>query len=267
MDPRQRLMLENVYHALENAGITLDKAASLKTSVFVGGSSHDHMISSNADTETTLKHQATGTHNSIMANRVSWCFNFKGPSIYVGTACSGSLVAVHLVTQSLKLGECDMAMVCGVNYLGGPHEFINMDHGNFWGQKDDVFHSIIELKDMLEPKGPGKIDRETYRLAGLDPKYTMFVEAHGTGTVVGDVIESKAIANAFASAKRTLTLHIGAMKSGIGHLESAAGIAGIIKSILVLESGVIPPNTNLEKINPDIQAKELNLGFPTKTIP
>ncbi|KAB8079484.1 beta-ketoacyl synthase [Aspergillus leporis] len=109
MDPRQRLVLENVYHALENAGIVLDKAASLKTSVFVAGSSPDHMISSNIDTgTTTLEHGVTGTHDSIVANRVSWFFDFTGPSIYVDTACSGSLVAVHLAVQSLKLGECDM---------------------------------------------------------------------------------------------------------------------------------------------------------------
>jgi acyl transferase domain-containing protein len=121
----------------------------------------------------------------------------------------------------------------------------------------------ISLPDEVTQE---RLIRGTYRLAGLDPKDIMFVESHGTGTIAGDVIESKAIVNAFNSAERSLPLYVGAIKSGIGHLESAAGIAGIIKSILVLESGIIPPNVNLEKVNPDIKAKELNLSFPTKCV-
>ncbi|KNG81162.1 hypothetical protein ANOM_010856 [Aspergillus nomiae NRRL 13137] len=311
MDPRQRLLLENVYHALENAGIRLNQAASSKTAVFVAGSSHDHLISSNIDPGTTSISQATGTGDSCVANRVSWSFNLKGPSVYVDIACSGGLVAVHLAAQSLKLGECEMAIASGVTYLGGPQEFTTLNRDGFLGSKGRCFSFDHRAEGYARAEGVGTIIiktlsaairdcdsiraiirgtatnqdghtpgislpsevaqemliREAYHIAGLDPNDTRFVEAHGTGTVVGDVTESSAIAGAFNSVKRSLPLYIGSLKSGIGHLESVAGIAGIIKSILVLESGVIPPNVNFEKINPKIQENGLNLAFPAKCVP
>ncbi|OGM50040.1 hypothetical protein ABOM_001351 [Aspergillus bombycis] len=311
MDPRQRLLLENVYHALENAGIRLDQAASSKTAVFVAGSSHDHLISSNIDPGTTCNHQVTGTHDSCVANRVSWSFNLKGPSIYVDTACSGGLVTVHLAAQSLKLGECEMAIASGVNYLGCPQEFTTLNHGGFLGSKGRCFSFDHRAEGYARAEGVGtiiikplpaairdcdtiraiirgtaanqdghtpgislpsevaqeRLIQEAYHIAGLDPNDTSFVEAHGTGTVAGDVTESRAIAGAFNSVKRSLPLYVGSLKSGIGHLESVAGIAGIIKSILVLESGIIPQNVNLEIINPETQAKRLNLAFPAKYMP
>lgn len=112
-----------------------------------------------------------------------------------------------------------------------------------------------------------RLIREVYSRAELDPNVTMFVEAHGTGTAAGDPIEARGIVEGFASTERESPLYIGALKSNIGHLEGGAGIAGIIKSIMILESGIIPPNVNFEKVNPKIPTTEWNINFPTECTP
>ncbi|KAI4277764.1 MAG: hypothetical protein LQ337_001522 [Flavoplaca oasis] len=110
--------------------------------------------------------------------------------------------------------------------------------------------------------------RRTYAKAGLDMGPTRYVEAHGTGTRIGDPVEAEAIGKAFRKYRSQLDpLFIGAVKSNIGHLEGASGIAGIIKAILVLESAVIPPNANFEKLNPNIDADGLNIAFPKTSTP
>jgi acyl transferase domain-containing protein/NADPH:quinone reductase-like Zn-dependent oxidoreductase/SAM-dependent methyltransferase len=110
--------------------------------------------------------------------------------------------------------------------------------------------------------------RETYEKAGLDLKSTRFFEAHGTGTPVGDPIEAGAIGGAFSKYRSPEEpLYVGAVKSNIGHLEGASGVAGVIKAILALEKGVIPPNTNFECPNPRIDAPSLNLRFPLQALP
>ncbi|KAH8885983.1 reducing type I polyketide synthase, partial [Thozetella sp. PMI_491] len=110
--------------------------------------------------------------------------------------------------------------------------------------------------------------RDTYRKAGLDPKHTRFFEAHGTGTAVGDPIEARAIGEVFFKYRATEDpIYIGAVKSNLGHLEGASGLAGVVKAAMVLERGVIPPNANFEHLNPLIDADFFNLRFPTECIP
>ncbi|KAJ5343642.1 uncharacterized protein N7506_003466 [Penicillium brevicompactum] len=108
-----------------------------------------------------------------------------------------------------------------------------------------------------------KLVRDTYRCADLGYKYTSYVEAHGTGTAVGDPTEVRALVSAFKGRPADHPLYIGAVKSVLGHTEGAAGILGVIKTILILESGVIPPNVNLEQLNPAINSTEWNVIFPT----
>jgi acyl transferase domain-containing protein/SAM-dependent methyltransferase len=113
-----------------------------------------------------------------------------------------------------------------------------------------------------------RLIRQVYASAGLGMDHTAMVEAHGTGTAAGDPIEANGIARAFAGRRRDLPpLYVGACKSGLGHLEGAAGAASIIKSVLVLEHGVIPPNVNFEKINPRIPAAKWRLQFPLEPTP
>ncbi|KAL8949407.1 MAG: hypothetical protein Q9222_004476 [Ikaeria aurantiellina] len=117
-------------------------------------------------------------------------------------------------------------------------------------------------------KAQERLIRETYRKAGLSMKHTRFVEAHGTGTKIGDTIEIDALGNAFRNSRDTKgPLHIGAVKTNVGHLEGASGMAGLIKAILVLEKGVIPPNANFERLNPRIDAEFLKVSFPPNAIP
>lgn len=103
--------MENVYHGLENAGVPLARAIGSNTSVFVSGFNHDYLGILNSDPETTVKYKPTGASNSIISNRVSWFFDFKGPSMTIDTACSSSLVALHLAVQSLRSRETTMVCI------------------------------------------------------------------------------------------------------------------------------------------------------------
>ena len=112
-----------------------------------------------------------------------------------------------------------------------------------------------------------RLIRDIYASARLDPAETLYVESHGTGTTAGDPIEVRSIARAFGSVDRTQPIYVGAVKPNIGHVEGGSGISGIIKAILILESGVIPPNVNFEKANPLIHMDEWNVRFPTEVMP
>jgi acyl transferase domain-containing protein len=112
-----------------------------------------------------------------------------------------------------------------------------------------------------------RLTRETYQRAGLDMSITRYFEAHGTGTQLGDPTEACAISNSFTERTTDDPLYIGALKSNIGHPEAASGIAGMIKTVLVLEAGIIPPNRYPEHISPIIATKCPNLNFPLETIP
>jgi acyl transferase domain-containing protein/NADPH:quinone reductase-like Zn-dependent oxidoreductase/SAM-dependent methyltransferase len=123
---------------------------------------------------------------------------------------------------------------------------------------------------IAQPSGEAqeRLIRETYAKANLDPGVTRFFEAHGTGTAVGDPIEAGAIGAVFGQHRSPEEpLYVGAVKSNVGHLEGASGVAGVIKAVLALEKGIIPPNTNFEKLNPRIDAPMLGLAFPSEAIP
>jgi acyl transferase domain-containing protein len=292
------------------AGIPLSDTPSSMTSVFVSGFNHDFLQLLNNDPEVSAKYKPTGMSNSILANRISWFYDFKAASLTVDTACSSSMVAFHLGCQSLRNRESEMAVVSGVNVLLWPNDFVAMSHHGFlspdgkcysfdrrangYSRGEGVGTVILKrLSDAIrdgdtiravvrgtgvnqDGRTPGitlpngiaqtQLIRDVYARAGIDPSETIFIESHGTGTPAGDPIEARAIAEAFKSTTKTTPLYIGAMKSSIGHLEGAAGIASIIKSVMLLESGIIPPNTNFEKVNPKIPANDWNLQFPTQPI-
>ncbi|KAJ5102991.1 Acyl transferase/acyl hydrolase/lysophospholipase [Penicillium argentinense] len=309
LDPQQRLVMENVYHALENAGIPMARAVGSNTSVFVSGFNHDYMGILQADPETALKYKPTGVMNAILSNRVSWFFDFKGPSMTIDTACSSSLVALHLAVQSLRSRETTMSVVSGVSVLENPAETIWMSHHGLLGAQGRSFsfderaegyargegvgtvilkplHAAVRDGDVIraviretgvnqDGRTPGitvpsgeaqeRLVRDVYRRAGLDMKHTRYVEAHGTGTRTGDPIEVQALARAFNSQSRS-PLHIGSIKATLGHLEGGSGVASLIKSVLILESGVIPGNFDLQEINSEISVTDWNISFPSESI-
>ncbi|PTB35859.1 hypothetical protein M441DRAFT_178876 [Trichoderma asperellum CBS 433.97] len=311
LDPQQRLIMENVYQALENAGIPMDRAVGSNTSVFSSGFNHDYLQLLNSDPEIKLKYKPMGTSNSIISGRVSWFFDFKGPSLTVDTACSSSMVAFHLGAQSLRNYESEMSVICGVNVFTYPTDWFGMDHHGFlagdgksysfdhrasgYSRGEGVGTIILKrlstaLRDgdtiravclasglnqdgrtpgITLPSGPAQeqMIREVYKRGGLDIGKTAYVEAHATGTAAGDPIEARAIANTFGTADRESPLIVGAVKSAIGHTEGASGLAGIIKSVMVLESGMIPPNANFEKANPKIPIDKWRIRLPLQPTP
>ncbi|CAI6243331.1 unnamed protein product [Periconia digitata] len=312
MDPQQRGMLESSYHALENAGLPLKSVAGSKTAVFTASFSDDHRVHSLKDPELFSSHSGSATSWSILANRLSWWYDFRGPSVHVDTACSSGLVALHLACQALRNGEANMALVGGSNVLSSVEIFLLMsnlsmlspssrsysfdDRANGYARGEGFgFVVVKKLSDALKNgdtiraviRGTGinsdgrtpsltspnqdaqeALIRDTYRVAGLDPKDTAFVEAHGTGTPVGDPIEARALGSVFGAARPSgEPVYIGAVKSNIGHLEGGSGIAGLIKSVLAVERAVIPPNTNFENVNPNIDTSALNITFPTECVP
>lgn len=133
LDPQQRLVLENVYHALENAGLALSEITGSDTSVYVSGFNHDHLLNLSGDPETHLKYRATGTTNSLLSNRVSWFYNLKGPSMTLDTACSSSMVSLHLACQALLSGESKLSIVSGVTMISYPTDIVGMSNHGFLG--------------------------------------------------------------------------------------------------------------------------------------
>ncbi|KAH8804357.1 beta-ketoacyl synthase domain-containing protein [Xylogone sp. PMI_703] len=308
MDPQQRGMLESVYKALENAGVPLTKAAGTQTGVYVGCFTADYNDITVKDLDVPSKYAATGTVASMLSNRVSWFFDFKGPSITVDTACSSSLVAAHEACMSLKLREISMAIVGGCNLILSPEMALKLDaagvlgpdgksysfdhRGNGYARGEgfgvlvlkrvsdairdgDMIRAVIRNSSsnqdgrspgITQPTKAGQaaLIRHVYSRAGLDPSLTRFFEAHGTGTAVGDPIEASAISEVFTPYRSPeQPLYIGALKSNVGHLEGAAGVAAMIKGVFTLERGIIPPNIWFEKANPKIQ-ESWNLKFPTE---
>lgn len=126
MDPQQRLLLECTYEALENGGIPKEKLVGKDVGVFVGGSFADYELNNCRDTDTAPMYQATGCASSVLAGRISYYFDFKGPCFTVDTACSSSLTALHLACQALANGECSYAVVASAHLNLLPDYFVIM---------------------------------------------------------------------------------------------------------------------------------------------
>ncbi|KAJ5758194.1 uncharacterized protein N7511_006888 [Penicillium nucicola] len=312
MEPPQRLLLESAFHALENAGIPLERIAKTKTAVFAGSSGHDWAVMQTKDPLSMHKYGITGSTGNMLANRVSWFFNLTGPSATIDTACSSSLMAVDLACQSIWSGQATMGLAMGSNVLLAAETTLMMNNlgllskdnrcfsfdecGNGYSRGEGI--GVLVIKTLEEAvrdgdpiravirasasnqdgKTPGitqpspemqaKLIRDTYREACLDMGKTRYFEAHGTGTAIGDPIEMKAIGSVFQQHRSvTEPLYIGSIKSNVGHLEGASGMAGMMKVILALERGIIPPNSeNLRTLNPRIDDEFLNLKFPQEAL-
>lgn len=309
MDPSQRLMLEVVYEALENSGITLNGVSGTNTSCYVGQFVSDYREMLFRDPDFAPTYTVTGTGTSLISNRVSWFFDLKGPSLTLNTACSSSMVALHEACKSLHKGESEMSVVGGSNLILSPEMFTYLRHQGFlapdgkcktfdvsangYGRGEGVAALILKpieeavrcgnpiravirgtgvnqngrTKGITLPSAEAQVTliKKTYLSAGLSLSQTTYVEAHGTGTRVGDPLELEAIAKTLAQGRHSRNkLMVGSSKPNIGHTEATAGLAGIIKGVLALESGLIPPNIYFEKANPDIPFEEWNLAVPTK---
>lgn len=302
MDPQQRLLLELVWEALEDAGLPPSSLAGQPVGVFVGASSVDAYTRIVGDASGIDTHFMTGNTASIIANRISYIYDLRGPSLTIDTACSSSLVALDAAVRALAREEIDTAVVAGVNILGAPQAFYGFSRAGmlsptglcrpFAAAADGYVRAeggavlVLSRLDaalsngrtprvMIGPTGVNSDGRTVglslpsadaqrrlleriYGDSGIDPDDLAFVEAHGTGTRVGDPAEAEAIGLALGQ-KRGAPLPVGSVKSNIGHLEPASGLAGTIKAILALEHRLLPATLHLDSINPDIPFDALNL--------
>ncbi|MGE5271299.1 MAG: beta-ketoacyl synthase N-terminal-like domain-containing protein, partial [Thiohalocapsa sp.] len=302
MDPQQRLLLELVWHATEDAGIPASKLAGTGTGVYIGASSTDYRDLRLGDPASGDSYSMTGGTLSIIANRISYVFDLRGPSFTVDTACSSSLVALHHACEAIRGGRIGSAIVGGVNLLLSPYPFLGFCRAAMLSRRGRCFAfderadgyvrgegggAIIlkPLRDALADGDPiravirgtgvnsdgrtiglslpseaaqAALIRNVCASAGITADDLAFFEMHGTGTPAGDPIEAAAVGQALGQVRRE-KLPIGSVKTNIGHLEPASGIAGVIKAALALERGVVPPTLHSETPNPKIPFDALNL--------
>ncbi|MEU6724632.1 beta-ketoacyl synthase N-terminal-like domain-containing protein [Nonomuraea wenchangensis] len=295
MDPQQRLLLETAWEALEHAGHAPRTLSGSRTGVYAGLSGTEYAHLTGADLAAVDAWTATGAALSIAANRVSYLLDLRGPSLAVDTACSSSLVATHLAVTGLRAGECDLALAAGVNLLLSPLITAAFDRGGgtaadgrckaFDAAADGMVRAegcgVVVLKRLADavrdgdrvlaviresavgqdgrsnglvapnPEAQESLLRQVYARLGRGPDY---IEAHGTGTLLGDPIEARAIAAAVPT-----PVLLGSVKTNLGHLEAAAGVAGLIKAVLALHHGVIPPSLHFRAPNPHIPWERLRV--------
>ncbi|MDR0828106.1 MAG: SDR family NAD(P)-dependent oxidoreductase [Desulfovibrio sp.] len=308
MDPQQRLVLEMMWEALEQAHILPSSLRGSRTGVFVGAACSDWGLCNVDDPESSSAHSMTGSTLSIIANRISYFFDLHGPSMTIDTACSSSLVALHQACEALRSGEIPLALVGGINVLLAPYAFVGFSKAHMLSPdgRCKVFDAsgngyvrsegggvvvVMPLQRALEEgleilaliagsgvnsdgrttgislpnaKAQATLIRNVYTRFSLDPKKVVYVEAHGTGTAIGDPLEASAIGATLGKVLRGLrTLPVGSVKSSIGHLETASGMAGLLKALLVLRHNKIPPNLHLKTPNPAIDFVEENIAVPT----
>ncbi|MFE5262773.1 SDR family NAD(P)-dependent oxidoreductase [Streptomyces coelicoflavus] len=302
MDPQQRLFLETCWHALENAGYDPTSFAGTRTGVFAGATLHDYLEVLREHGTDVAGHTVTGNVHAIVANRVSYLLDLRGPSETVDTACSSSLVALHHALAALRSGECDAALVGGVNVVMTPTWYVSLSRGGMLSQggrchtfdsradgyvraegvgaillkplskalaDGDTVRAVIRgsavghggrAHSLTAPTPRGQADTVVAALRDADVPVTSvgYIEAHGTGTRLGDPIEVQGLKQAFDRAADgsdvpTGSTVLGALKASVGHLESAAGIAGLITAVHALRDRTLPPVTGLAELNPYLE--------------
>jgi acyl transferase domain-containing protein len=298
IDPQHRLFLEYAWEAIENAGYDPETYEG-SIGVYAGAEINAYLLN-NIYPEFGLSDLQTllGNDKDYLSSRVSYKLNLKGPSVSIQTACSTSLVAVHMACQSLLSGECDISLAGGVavrlpekaGYVyqedmiyspdGHCRAFDARAQGTVFGSgvgivvlkrladaitHGDYIHAIIKgsainndgsLKvGYTAPSRDGQAAAiaEAQVIAGIDPETVSYIEAHGTGTALGDPIEVAALTQVFrASTQKKGYCALGSVKTNFGHLGAAAGVAGLMKTVLALKHQIIPPSLHFEQPNPKI---------------
>jgi len=298
LDPQHRHFIECAWEALEDAGHPPEKFDGA-VGVFAGCGMQAYLpynLLTNPELRKSvglflLRH--TGNDKDFLSTRVSYLLDLKGPSLGIQTACSTSLVAVHVAAQSLLAGECDMALA-GASSIELPHrqgyrfaegEIMSPDghcrafdesaSGTLFGsgtavvvlrrledavRDRDNIHAVIrgsavnndgaQKAGYLAPSvdGQARAAVEALAVANVDPASVQYIEAHGTGTPVGDPIEIAALTQAYGAGGKGFC-GIGSLKTNIGHLDTAAGVASLIKVALALRHELIPATLNFSRPN------------------
>ncbi|XP_048366349.1 hybrid PKS-NRPS synthetase fsa1-like [Sphaerodactylus townsendi] len=309
MDPQQKLLLECTHRALEDAGVTREKINGTKTGVFVGMMNRDYGFISSYGASEINHYDGTGAAMSIAANRISYTFNLTGPSIAVDTACSSFHYALHMASNAIKQGDCEVAVCGGVNCIIDPRMFVTLSKAKMispegiskpFSKKADGYGrgegcGVLLLKPLQKAKEDfnkiwGIISVSAVNQSGrsvtpitkpsqqeqenllrsiypshVNPSELQYVEAHGTGTPAGDPTEAESIGNVIGKKRspEMPALKMGSVKGNIGHTESAAGAAGLIKVLLMMHHGKFVPSLHFSEDTSSIDTKKLNLSIPT----
>lgn len=310
MDPAQRLSLRVCWEALENAGHAPSGLAGSRTGVFLGAASWDYITAQLRHPDDVSAYTSSGAAMSFIPARIAYLLDLRGPNLTVDSACSASLLAVHQACQSLRLGECDMALAGGVNVVLSPMLMISQSQfGSVSRQGRAMTFSdsadgyvrgegcgvvvLKRLSDALRDKDRvlavvrggavnqdgrsagitapnGAAQRDVFQraldAAGVRADQVGYIETHGTGTRLGDPIEADALADVYGRDHGS-PVYLGAVKTNIGHLEAAAGIAGLIKAAVCLDRGEIPPNLHFDRLNSNISFDGTTFQVPTSLTP
>ncbi len=308
MDPQQRLILELVREAFEDAGWREADVAGRPLGVYMGASTTDWGDLRQFDPPAADRYMMTGAALSIVANRVTNVFDLRGPAQTIDTACSSGLVALHHAAEALRMGRIPAAVVGGVNMLLSPFPFGGFARASmlspsgrcqaFDSRADGYVRAeggaVVVLKRLDDALRDGDIVQGVILASGvnaagrtvglslpnqaaqagllkalladaaIDPNRIRYFEAHGTGTAAGDPIEASAIGEAVGQRRQDGALLIGSAKTNIGHTEAASGIVGLVKGLLMLRHGQIPPSLHFETPNPHIDFPALGLRVATK---
>ncbi|HUS39219.1 MAG TPA: FkbM family methyltransferase, partial [Pirellulales bacterium] len=309
LDPQQRMLLELTWEALEDAGIPPESLRGSRTGVFVGISVSEYSALITQDIRALGPLFSTGTALSIAANRISFAFDFHGPSVAVDTACSSSFVALHLASQAIRNGECTTAIVGGANVILSPAGTIVLTKSGFSapdgcvrafdraasGYVRSEGAGVLVLKPLSAAEAAGdpvyavlrgsavhqtgranglsapvgRVQEEALRSAceqaKISPARISYVEAQGTGTLLGDAIEAKALGAALSDGRPAdQKCLLGSVKTNIGHLEAASGIASVMKVALALKHSQVPPSLHFNSPSPMIPFDELPLRVATQ---
>ncbi|MBZ9609084.1 SDR family NAD(P)-dependent oxidoreductase [Clostridium estertheticum] len=303
MDPQERVFIETVWAALEDAGYTRKRLKQynagygFNVGVFAGTTTYSYQLWGPEEWERGNISSIPNVSPWSIANRISYILNLSGPSMPVDTACSSSLTAIHLACESLKKKECEMAIAGGVNLYLHPYKYVLMCQtkmlsptGKCFSFGDDAdgfvpgegvgaiilkpFKKAIKDKDYIygiikateinhggkangytvpNPNAQVSLISKALRKANIDARTVSYIEAHGTGTKLGDPIEINSLNRVFEEYKPSKqSCSIGSVKSNIGHLEAAAGIASITKVLLQLKYKKLVPSINSSKLNSNI---------------
>jgi amino acid adenylation domain-containing protein len=308
MDPQQRLLMEVTLHSLEDAGVTRSSTKARRVGVFVGISNSDYARDTLRVEALQDSYTVSGAALSIAANRLSYAFDWIGPSLSIDTACSSSLVAVHQAIRSLRTGDCELAVVGGANIILSRAIYNDFHNSGLLSpdglckafdktadgyvrsegigvivlrrlkeaqeNKDRIYAVILgsdvnhngKSNGLLAPKREGQraVLEGAWKDAGIRPGDLSYIEAHGTGTALGDAIELQTVHAALAGVTDHRKCRIGSVKSNIGHTESAAGIAGLIKTALALYREYIPPTLHFRALSDQLSAARLSVLIADK---